>query len=91
MRKINWLLLLLISTGSFAQLSVSRLQTENQPFPYGIDVTQPRFSWQLNSPIRNTMQMAYELKVLLDKKAVWQTGKTSSGQSVFIPYAGARL
>ena len=91
MRKINWLLLLLISTGSFAQLSVSRLQTENQLFPFGIDITQPRFSWQLNSPVRNTMQTAYELKVLLDKKAVWQTGKTSSGQSVFISYGGARL
>jgi len=91
MRKINWLLLLLISTGSFAQLSVSRLQTENQSFPFGIDAAQPRFSWQLNSPLRNTMQTAYELKVILNKKAVWQTGKTSSGQSVFISYAGARL
>ncbi|HRG24870.1 MAG TPA: family 78 glycoside hydrolase catalytic domain [Chitinophagaceae bacterium] len=91
MRKINWLLLLLISTGSFAQLSVSSLQTENQPFPFGIDAAQPRFSWQLNSPVRNTMQTAYELKVMLDKKAVWQTGKTSSSQSVFISYAGASL
>ena len=58
MRKINWLLLLLISTGSFAQLSVTKLQTENQSFPFGIDVLQPRFSWQLNSPVRNTMQTA---------------------------------
>ena len=91
MRKINWLLLLLISTSSFAQLSVSRLQTENQSFPFGIDAAQPRFSWQLNSPVRNTMQTAFELKVMLDKKAVWQTGKTSSDQSVFIPYAGATL
>lgn len=91
MRKFNWLLLLLISTCSFAQLSITNLQTENQSFPLGIDVSQPRFSWQLNSPIRNTMQTAYELKVVLDKKAVWQSGKTSSAQSVFIAYQGAAL
>ena len=91
MRKITWLLLLLISTGSFAQLSVSKTQTENQSFPFGIDVAQPRFSWQLNSSLRNTMQTAYELKVMLEKKSVWQTGKTNSAQSVFVPYQGAAL
>lgn len=91
MKKILFSLLFLTCTTLYAQLDIKELHTENQPFPFGIDNTQPRFSWQLNSPVRNSMQTAYELKVMLDKKTVWQTGKINSSQSVFIPYAGATL
>ncbi len=91
MRKSTWLLLLLISTTAFAQLSVTQLRTENQSYLFGTDIARPRFSWQLSSPARNTLQTAYELKVMLDKKAVWQSSKTSSAQSVFVPYDGTAL
>ena len=37
------------------------------------------------------MQTAYEIRVLSNKKAVWNPGKVSSDQSVHIPYAGAPL
>jgi alpha-L-rhamnosidase len=91
MRKSTWLLLLLISTTVSAQLSVTQLRTENQSYLFGTDIARPRFSWQLSSPARNTLQTAYELKVMLDKKAVWQSSKTSSAQSVFVPYDGTAL
>lgn len=91
MRKSTWLLLLLISTTVSAQLSVTQLRTENQSYLFGTDIARPRFSWQLSSPARNTLQTAYELKVMLDKKAVWQSSKTSSAQSVFVPYNGTAL
>ena len=46
-----------------AQLKVQNLLVENLANPIGIDVQQPRFSWQLSSPKRNTLQAAYEIKL----------------------------
>lgn len=52
-----------------AQVSVTGLLTENMTNPVGIDAAQPRFSWQLVSYKRNTVQTAYELRVS-DRKSV---------------------
>ena len=46
-----------------AQVQVSNLLCENLSNPIGLDVAQPRFSWQLVSDKRNVMQIAYEIKV----------------------------
>src|SRR6266498_2373939 len=98
MRKISLLLPLLTSPFFMtAQLSVKNLLCENRSNPVGIDVTQPRLSWQLVSDKRSTVQTAYEIKVSTDqdvaaeKKQVWSSGKVASGQSVHVPYAGAEL
>jgi alpha-L-rhamnosidase len=74
-----------------AQVSVNNLLTENRNDPLGLDVTQPRFTWQLVSTKRNVMQSAYELKVRQGKTIVWSTGKVLSDQSVHIPYNGPAL
>ena len=74
-----------------AQLKVQNLLTENLSNPIGIDVTQPRFSWQMASDKRNTLQTAYEIKLSSGKKQVWSSGKTASDQSVHVPYGGAPL
>ncbi|MFC0771693.1 family 78 glycoside hydrolase catalytic domain [Terrimonas alba] len=74
-----------------AQLKVQNLLTENLSNPVGIDSKQPRFSWQLISDKRNTLQTAYEIKVSVDKNAVWSSGKVSSDQSVQVPYKGSSL
>lgn len=74
-----------------AQISVSHLLCENSPNPVGIDVKQPRFSWQLVSPDRNVLQSAYEIVVVSGKTPVWKSGKIAAGQSVHVPYAGASL
>jgi len=56
------LLFILQATGVTlpAQLSVKSLVCENLSNPIGLDVKQPRFSWQLVSDKRNTLQSAYE-------------------------------
>lgn len=92
MRKYTLLIVLLIVHQSlFAQTTVQHLLTDNKTNPVGVDEL-PRFSWQLQSSSRNIMQSAYEIKVFdQDNREVWNTGKVSSDQSVFIPYAGGPL
>ena len=77
MKKLFLLVLTLqtVLLSVFAQLKVQNLLTENLSNPIGIDVQQPRFSWQLTSDKRNTLQTAYEIKVSSGKKSVWTTGK----------------
>src|ERR1043166_653163 len=74
-----------------AQVQVSNLLCENLTNPIGLDVTQPRLSWQLVSDKRNVMQMAYEIKVTSGKSAVWSTGKINSDSSVHVAYKGSAL
>lgn len=76
---------------SFAQVKIQHLLTENLSNPIGIDVQQPRFSWQLVSDKRNVAQTAYEIIVSADKGPLWKSGKVVSNQSVQVTYAGAAL
>lgn len=76
---------------AFSQVKVDNLLTENLTNPIGIDSKQPRFSWQLSGDQRGLAQMAYEIKVMNGKKAVWTSGKQVSDQSVHVPYKGTPL
>ena len=60
--------LFLFALSSSSQVKVGNLLTENLVDPVGIDVLQPRFTWQLMSDQRNVLQSAYEIKVSLVKK-----------------------
>ncbi len=93
MKKLLLLVLTLQSVllSVFAQLKVQNLLTENLSNPIGIDVGQPRFSWQLTSDKKITLQTAYEVKISSGKKSVWATGKVASDQSVHVPYNGTPL
>ena len=93
MRKAFYLniILLAISSVSFGQLKVQNLLTDNLNNPIGIDEVIPKFSWQLKSGKRNTMQTAYEIKVVLVKSIVWSSGKIQSDESVHIAYNGTPL
>jgi alpha-L-rhamnosidase len=84
-------LLLLCTLTSFAQIKIENLLTENLINPIGLDVQQPRFSWQLISDKRNVTQKAYEINVSADKSSSWKSGKINSSQSVQVLYAGAAL
>ncbi|MGJ5815232.1 family 78 glycoside hydrolase catalytic domain [Paludibaculum fermentans] len=55
--------------------------------PLGLDVTAPRFSWQLTAG----MQSAYQIVVESGGATVWDSGKVTAAQSVHVPYAGAEL
>jgi len=100
MNKYIFLLLAFLLTGiyGYTQVSVKNLHCESRENPVGLDIAQPRLSWQLVSESRNTMQTAFEIRVaekLEDvtegKNLVWHTGKVLTGQSVYIPYSGPEL
>ena len=97
--KLLSLMIFLLAFNSLtAQVKVSNLLTENLTNPVGLDVIQPRFSWQLVSDVRNTMQSAFELKVSdnlanlsSNKNLIWNSGKVLSDSSVYIAFKGTSL
>ena len=91
MRKILLLPALFLFIVSTAQVKVQNLLIENLTDPVGIDIKQPRFSWQLTSDQRNVTQTAYEINLSSGKTSVWKSGKVASDQSVHVPYAGNAL
>ena len=93
MRKTSFFLCLFIfaTTLISAQVKLQNLLTENLVNPVGIDVQQPRFSWQLISDQKNVSQTAYEIIVGSGKGTMWKSGKVTSDQSVHVPYAGTAL
>ncbi|WET01800.1 family 78 glycoside hydrolase catalytic domain [Flavobacterium sp. YJ01] len=95
-KRIILLCLLLQIVMVKAQTQVTNLTTEGLTNPLGIDNLQPHFSWQLIAKQRNTMQLAYEIKVAesetgFNKDLLWTTGKVISDQSIHIPYNGKPL
>ena len=97
MKKLSFLLLLFAAIQLQAQIKITKLLCENLVNPIGVGTTQPQLSWQLSATARNTTQSAYELMVSRDlkdfsaKNIVWNTGKVSSDQSLYIVYAGKPL
>jgi alpha-L-rhamnosidase len=71
--------------------SVASLRCEYKVDPLGIDVPQPRLSWQLRSPGRGAVQSAYQVQVTRDGKTVWDTGRLAASASVHVPYGGPAL
>lgn len=67
--------------------TVQNLKTEYLVNPIGLDVTNPRFSWQFMSPVNGREQKAYQVKVarseaaLAGEELVWDSGKVESGDS----------
>jgi alpha-L-rhamnosidase len=90
------IIILLLSLNLKAQTPV-RLQCEHLLNPLGIDVPDPRFSWQTDDPGMGSKQTAYQLVVGTDSAAVsngvgnlWNTKKIQS-DSTLISYAGQKL
>ena len=54
--------ILLIQLG-YTQVSVRNLRCEDRINPLGLDVLNPRFSWQIVSDQRNLEQTGYEIRV----------------------------
>jgi alpha-L-rhamnosidase len=81
----------LAAAPSKALLSVANPRCEYKVDPVGIDVAQPRLSWQLRSAARGAVQSAYQVQVTRDGKMHWDTGKVASDRSVHLPYGGPAL
>ena len=88
-------LFLLISLPGFSKSTVTALKCDYHVNPIGMDVSQPRLSWQIVAAENNFVQQAYEIRVAesLDKlaqgsKLVWSSGKVTSSESVNVVYSG---
>ena len=95
---ILFILFNLLVVFSFAQVEVKNPLCENRNNPVGLDVLQPRLSWQLISANRNTRQNAYAIRVAENvedvvngKNLVWNSGKIVSDRSVHVRYSGNTL
>ncbi|HUP11593.1 MAG TPA: family 78 glycoside hydrolase catalytic domain, partial [Niastella sp.] len=93
-------MLLILSAASAvkAQVSVQRLRCEMLSNPLGIDVKEPRLSWQLAGTQRNVQQTAYQVlvssapeKLAKQEGDIWNSGKVASNQSIHIDYKGKPL
>ena len=100
MRYKNFILLLLILLFQQvnAQVKVQNLRCEMLVNPLGIDVKEPRLSWQIVSDQRNVQQTAYQILVASTKEQLsrneadlWNSGKQNSSQSIHLGYSGKPL
>ena len=80
------------------QVNPVSLATEYAVNPLGIDVTQPRLSWKLDSTARSQGQTAYRVLVASSQANLdaglgdfWDSGKVSSVETVNITYGGLAL
>ena len=83
---------------SQAQINITNLRCEQLKNPLGIDVQQPRFSWQLESKQRNVVQTSYQIIVSSSKEKlaagngdIWNSDIVNSSQAIQVSYAGAAL
>jgi len=73
---------------------IKQLQVEYRNTPLGIDVAQPRFSWQMATTAgeRGYAQTAYQIEIKDPKgNMVWDTKRTEDSTSLGITYAGSPL
>lgn len=89
-------IIFVLTATSNAQVKIQNLLVENLSNPIGMDITSPRFTWQLVSNKRNLLQTAYEIVVTdksLQGKSIpyWTSGKINSDSSVQVSYKGKPL
>jgi alpha-L-rhamnosidase len=94
------LLLICLFAGlvSAAQVTVKNLRCEQLANPLGIDATQPRLSWQLESNQKNVVQLSYQIivssseqKLKSNEGDVWNSGVIDNSKSILINYGGKPL
>lgn len=92
------LLCALTSLNAQAGVTVQHLRCEYAENPLGIDSTQPRLSWVLESNERAQRQTAYQVwvasspeKLKAGQPDLWDSGKLASDQSIQIVYGGRPL
>jgi len=103
MKKFFLHLTLIITLFAFSakaqnKISVNNLQCEMMNNPEGIDVLQPRLSWQINANVNDVKQTAYQIIVASTEENLnsntadlWDSGKVASNESVNIIYNGKTL
>ena len=92
---LSLLFLVKVQAATFRPTNLSCEQLTN---PLGIEVRQPLLSWMIESSESGMRQSAYEIIVSDSKQEIdgntgniWNTGKITSDETVFIRYEGAAL
>ena len=101
MKKIfQYVVFLLCSFSAMAQsdIKLHHLQCEMLTNPLGIDVLQPRLSWQIITNETEVEQTKYQVlvassaeKLKNNNADLWDSGKVSSNASMNITYSGRKL
>jgi alpha-L-rhamnosidase len=80
------------------KLTPVALRCEYRVNPPGIDETQPRLTWRVESPARGAIQAAYQILVASSAERLaknfgdlWDSGKVAGGETVNVVYAGKPL
>jgi len=81
-----------------ASTRVVNLKCEQSKNFTGIDIPNPRLSWNIESEQRNWNQSAYQIlvtadstKLSLNNGDIWDSGKITSSTCLYIPYTGRPL
>ena len=85
------ILLALLPLCALAKVEITNLRVENLTEPLGIDTNEPRFSWQITSDKKEVHQEAYQIIVSGDNGELWNSGKVSSDEQLWITYQGKPL
>ena len=104
MKKIVQYIFILIASLCFSlaqaqnKNNIINLRCEMLSNPEGIDVVQPRLSWEIKSDVNDVKQTAYQIVVASTKEKLnaneadlWDSGKTTSSQSIHVIYKGKKL
>jgi alpha-L-rhamnosidase len=80
-------------TGILYDLKIDQLES-----PLALENLSPRFSWKINPDNQEFRQTAYQILVATDEKLLspekadcWNSGKVTSGQTIYIPYQARPL
>jgi alpha-L-rhamnosidase len=95
---VGLILGLFISIQAFAQPKVQALKSELLDNPIGIDVVNPRLSWEIVARERGIFQTAYHIlaassleKLNQNNGDLWDSGKQNSDNSFNVIYSGKAL
>lgn len=81
-----------------SKIKIDKLRTEYHVNPLGIDITNPRLSWIIESDVKGQVQTAYRIivsssqeKLNWQKADMWDSGKVDSDKTNQIEYKGQPL
>ena len=97
-RLIAGFLFSLLVVRATAALQVAGLKCEYTVDPLGVDVAQPRLSWQLSSDEQGQRQTAWQVLVASTREALaadrgdlWDSGRVNDDRTLVLPYGGSAL
>src|SRR5664280_93221 len=101
LRRVVLLAMFFAAPGLFASMLATNLHCDSWQNPLGIDATNPRLSWQLQTTIpgeRGQTQTAFQVLVAssqtlldLNNGDLWDSGVVATNRQNQIPYGGAAL